>query len=458
MGLCGMRSVAIALVVLLSSGAVAQDAEREVVVTGKADASTIHAYDVAKALALREAVRQGVGVTIMSETKVEDFVTKYDVLVESCLGYVREVHIVRDIVRNGFREVTIRAVVGEDQPDPGAAAELLRERVGMPRIVVEVVANVDGVELQPNVVYLVRNRVNEILGPDTDLVILSTSAGAREWRDRFVGEDALANWRKHRVDYEVLIRIVLSGAYIKLDERSGMHKVAMQADMSANWVATGETIYVDTTGRRTVLSSHGEHEVAERCLKGGNGFDKSKSLDAFLHRVLRRWALDTDRGSRRTLDFYKISQPEYDRVLARLRENSAVRGAYEYALVPQGISSIGVKYTPGQAALHELVVQALPDWKVHDEQNRYTLFIRKPAPSSEDDASRETGEPVNDDPLEETEQASHPEGDARQPAALDQGVMGLRMAGQVLLTLGVLVVIVALAYLLYRNLSGVKES
>ena len=80
----------------------------EVTATGSATGDPALAREQALADALRDAVRQGVGVDLISETKVENFKTEYDRVMTSSFGYVEEHQILEQKYSDGVYTVKLK--------------------------------------------------------------------------------------------------------------------------------------------------------------------------------------------------------------------------------------------------------------------------------------------------------------------------------------------------------------
>ena len=83
-----MKSLLIFVFVFISALFVCAEGEVEAVGRGSGNPDT--ARELALADALRNAVRQGAGVDILSESKVQNFQMEYDRVMTSSFGYVED--------------------------------------------------------------------------------------------------------------------------------------------------------------------------------------------------------------------------------------------------------------------------------------------------------------------------------------------------------------------------------
>ncbi|MCX6984893.1 MAG: hypothetical protein NT118_09120, partial [Lentisphaerae bacterium] len=119
----------------------AQEAEvKEAVGMGMAEGTPDSASEQALAQALRDAVRKGAGVDVMSETKVENFQMEYDRILTASFGYVEKYEITEQKYDNKTQTYTvkIKAMVKKGAPgmDNVMALRLLVKRVESPRVLV----------------------------------------------------------------------------------------------------------------------------------------------------------------------------------------------------------------------------------------------------------------------------------------------------------------------------------
>ncbi len=119
--------------------------EKVVIVEGKAEGTSIKAEDEAMNDALRNAVEQGVGVFVDSQTIVQEYKLIGDEIYIQAKGYVRSYQILKTMKEKGLTRVTIRAVVGLTKLKYDLMAlNLIKTLKGDPRIMVTISEIVDG--------------------------------------------------------------------------------------------------------------------------------------------------------------------------------------------------------------------------------------------------------------------------------------------------------------------------
>ena len=130
-----LKNIILCLVLFASCGIRAQEL-KEVTVTGSAEGTPDKAGEQALAKALRDAVQQGAGVDVMSETKVSNFQVEYDRVITSSFGYIKDYKIISKNYsdKDKIYSVTIKAQVGKGSPgmDQVLALRLLVKRCSLP--------------------------------------------------------------------------------------------------------------------------------------------------------------------------------------------------------------------------------------------------------------------------------------------------------------------------------------
>lgn len=127
----------------VSSGAVQAE--------GRAPGDVANAREQALADALREAVRIGAGVDLVSSTQVKDFALDYDRIFSMAFGHVRDYKVLESGLKpDGLYLVRISAEVTKGAPDVRdelVLREFVRRR-GSPRVALRIVQSVDSLEDQ----------------------------------------------------------------------------------------------------------------------------------------------------------------------------------------------------------------------------------------------------------------------------------------------------------------------
>lgn len=121
--------------------------EKEIEAEGKAVGHTLRSKDEAVNRALRNAVEQGVGVLVDSETMVQNFELLDDKIYSETKGYVKSYEVISDNEgEDGIYRVRVKAVValGALTKEVNAMG-LIREKLNYPRVMVLIDDYIDGI-------------------------------------------------------------------------------------------------------------------------------------------------------------------------------------------------------------------------------------------------------------------------------------------------------------------------
>lgn len=105
----------------------------------------------AKNDALRNAIEQGVGVKIFSETVVKNFVALKDILVSESLGLVTEYTVLSKQRKGQIWEVRIRATVSANASTDWAKMKVILEQKGYPSIMFCIKDKLDNQDIMPSI-------------------------------------------------------------------------------------------------------------------------------------------------------------------------------------------------------------------------------------------------------------------------------------------------------------------
>ncbi|NBV87207.1 MAG: hypothetical protein EBS01_13310, partial [Verrucomicrobia bacterium] len=110
-----MKRILAACILFIHSGLLAQAAEVEA--EGKAAGDLPHAREEALADALREAVRVGAGVDILSTTSVKDFNLDFDRVLSAAFGHVKNYKVTgSSLGKDGIYRIKVKADVAAGTP------------------------------------------------------------------------------------------------------------------------------------------------------------------------------------------------------------------------------------------------------------------------------------------------------------------------------------------------------
>ena len=223
--------------------------EVQVTVSGSAGIENPDYRSLALADALRNAVQQGAGVNLVSETQVKDFQLSYDRVFTASFGYVRDYQITKEDVQFGkIYTVTVTAKVGEGTPDLNDELSLrhLIQRRGSPKLGIVVKSeNITGFQgaVSPTATWFKQAasnlRLNLGLIDKNEIAAAANAQRLTDNNDESAARAALASY-SNRFDY--VLEVAVQGSLAREQAQLGQ----------ASWVGDifyDLTLYEPSTGR-----------------------------------------------------------------------------------------------------------------------------------------------------------------------------------------------------------------
>ena len=307
-------------------------ADVSVKVTGQAAGNGRIARQQALADALREAVRKGTGINIISRTKVTDYVLKFDSIFSRAFGYVKKFEILSSGYSSGIYKVKISAVVSKTSPDMNdyLAMRQIIALKGSPKLLIKASGEIKDIGNAPE---LIEGQLREIaLKCGFQTVMLSQfneSEGRRLKRDRFVGNASSAAYRESglRRNYDFIISADVSGAYNGKSELYGVttQRFSLGADLSATYPNGNSIAQLTIPSQETDIAQVTDKTQAARsALLMRLGGDKGRNFRALLLRILASWLSELDTGTRFTVEFPNIKSDLFEEVVDGLKDAKGV--------------------------------------------------------------------------------------------------------------------------------------
>ena len=312
-------------------------ADETVTATGKAAGSGKIARQQAMADALREAVRKGAGVNIISTTQVTDYVLDFDRVFSRAFGYVKNFKVLSSGYDGaGLYYVKISALVGEGTPglDDYLAMRQIIAMKGSPRLLIRVSGRLAGIG---DAEKLIDGQLREIAlkcGFQTIRVSQFNEAEAKRGkRDKLLGRNRSSSYREAgiRDNYDFVIDAEISGACNGKSEVYGIatRRFSLGADLGAAYPNGNAIAQVTIPGREIDIARvSDENQAARSALQKVLGDESGRNFRALLMRVLASWVAEFDSGAKITVEFPEISRDLFDEVVRGLREAKGVNSVY----------------------------------------------------------------------------------------------------------------------------------
>ena len=369
---------------------------KTVIANGRADVQGKHARERALADALREAVRQGAGVDIVSETKVQNFELEYDKVMTRSLGYIKSYKILKQGKMDVFYEVEIQATVGKGTPgiDNVLALRNLISRKRSPRIIaITARPNISGIELNSNAI---KGTVEELavkIGLD-----LRSEEGAAEvlrkklLRAEFSGdteaEKALLKDLSSKCDF--YMQTAVEGSYLGRKNIAGKerHKFSIAFDLIA-YRSDDHSRFARL--RVPALEYYSLKENKEAAFEeivfkifyekfpteGKLAQLKDRSLIALVQNILTTWMTELDLGRKYQLSFMKMNNKTYRSLVQQLNKKEEINwvNGYEYDRQTESFIAVETKLSLGDFS--DMVSGLISDeWELDRQTPRSLQFIR----------------------------------------------------------------------------------
>jgi hypothetical protein len=382
------RHLLLFLAVLLAACFSVRAELTEVTVEGKASGDLPLAREQALTDALREAVRKGVGVDVLSVTGVRDFVLEYDRVFAAAFGYVRDYTILSSGKRDdGFYYVKLRAQVGGGHPGMKdvLALRMLMSRKASPRVALEVDESIEGVstgstfarpwfeqaanEMQMNMVDIKTvNLMDERLAVRDSL---STGERWKLWRESDLSQKA---------DY--VIQVKVRGRNLGKPPYGALGwRFSLAVDMRVVCTDTGEVLASMPMEGKDLTSDLEAPDTAARdlvhkLLSGSQTKDYPGAWVLF-RKLFVRWTTELDLGAIMRLELKEIAQADFTSLQKSMGGIEGINGVWSREFGNSGLSFIDVESRLDASGLGAAVVKALSgNWSCEHHTRHYLQFTR----------------------------------------------------------------------------------
>lgn len=369
--------------------------EMEVVAQGLARGDIANAREQALTDALRESVRKGAGVNLISTTQVKNSALEYDRVFASCFGYVRNYSVLNSgLGKDGLYRVVVRAQVGSGQPDmkDTLALRMLLSLKQSPRTLLEVDEVIEGVPAgahfaKPWFEQAAREMNIELV----DVAQLSSQNDRLAARDQLSGDGQTAAWRRAGIAQKAdfIIQVKVRGNHLGKESFYGglpVQKFSVAVDLRAVWTDTG-VVLVSLPMPSQELTSGLEdpaaagRDIVHRVLSGSLG-DRYPGAWALFRKIFAHWTAELDLGAIIRLEIAKITDAEFDRIQRALKETAEITSVWPREFDSKALSFVDVESRLEAAALKAVVLKTLGEGFVFDHGTRHYLQFARAATGS----------------------------------------------------------------------------
>ena len=337
---------------------------------GRAPGDMKTAREQALADALREAVRVGTGVDVLSTTGVSDFTLDYDRILSSAFGHVKSYKVISSgLGKDQIYTVKVKAEV--EKGAPGAKNTLaLRQIVllkGSPRVSIAVQEQIDGAPAPTKYAQGIMEQTAREL--QFSLVDVGTASGQESKmaaRDAILGNDKNAKLRSAGISQksDFLIEGNIVARYVGKQSFFGslpQHVFSVGGELRAIRPETGEVVAVAALpGTENVESDLDSKEMAARDViqKVLSTAGKNDGTPPLFNKILARWVTETDLGAMKRLEFSGISSEDFQKIQTDFADTEKISAVWPREFDSQGISVLDVETRLDNIGLGQEVTKA----------------------------------------------------------------------------------------------------
>jgi hypothetical protein len=336
---------------------------------GRAPGDMKTAREQALADALREAVRVGTGVDVLSTTGVSDFTLDYDRILSSAFGHVKSYKVISSgLGKDQIYTVKVKAEVEKGAPDAKNTLAL-RQIVllkGSPRVSINVQEQIDGAPAPTKYAQGIMEQTAREL--QFSLVDVGTASGQESRmaaRDAILGNDKNAKLRSAGISQksDFLIEGNIVARYVGKQSFFGslpQHVFSVGGELRAIRPETGEVVAVTALpGTENVESDLDSKEMAARDViqkmlaKAGTG-----GTPPLFNKIIAAWVTETDLGSKKRLEFTGISSDDFQKIQTDFVDTEKISAVWPREFDSQGISVLDVETRLDNIGLGQEITKA----------------------------------------------------------------------------------------------------
>lgn len=346
------------------------------------------ARDAALADAMREAVRLGVGIDVVSASGMHQFELVYDEVFTRSFGYLKRYEIIRNgIDSDGFYFVTIAADVekGAPEADDTMTLQTIARMKGSPRIAVQIQEQIAGIPQSDTAGSLLRQaaaayglQVVDI--PRTEQVndVLSNRAKA-------LGREQEAALRQCRVisECDYILKGTVIGSYTgeksyygsSPSKRFSLGFNADIIDAATGRIPVSESSpSIDITVRRVDSESAACREAVRTLMDGNPRSSVTGAGRKLLRRLFVHWLVEQDLGNVYKLEFIGLNLAAAQQLQSRLKENRTIGDVRIRSIDAETISVIDCEARLSPTELAALIESIASGYHLERSEYRYLSF------------------------------------------------------------------------------------
>lgn len=364
---------------------------------GKAAGATPAARAEALTDALREAVRTGAGVELVTQSQITDFALDFDRVFAKACGYVRSYKVLDShLGGDGVYQVKIHAEVqrGSPEMDDRLALQQLARLKQTPRVAVRIDESIKGASSRGLAADWLQNVAREVGLQVVDISKTQGVDNALSKRAAILGRDKEAALRGEGImdpcDYLIEGSVIgeLLGSQSLYGSLPKQH-FSLAVNLKVIDAATGNVVVVENPPARDLMIGGADsvdvaaREAVRNVLDGQANDKKTDAGWKLFRRLFAHWTTELDLGSTVRLDFTQASLDTANKLRESLSKEPQIGAVWVRSVDAAGISVFDVESRLDTVALASKIEQAMGG-VFHLERSgaRYLSFVSQGATSS----------------------------------------------------------------------------
>lgn len=378
----------------------------EVEAEGRAAGDAPAARQQALTDALREAVRSGAGVDLVSESQMENFELTFDRTFSKARGYVKKYEVLEaGLTEDGFYTVKIKADVGDKAPGANDTMtfQMMAREHEAPRIAIRIDEQIEGVQNGRLATDWLRNTATKCGLRVVDLNNAQGQGGMLSKRAEALGRKTEATVRSEGIvsacDYVIEGNIVGSAAGTQsfYGSKAGK-KYSLGLNITVRDAATGAIVLTENPESRDILIRNVSSDTAaarEAVRQLMEGSARKADTDAgwkLIRRIFAHWASEMDLGATIKLEFVGLDLESADKLKAGLEKQTAIGAVWVRSIDAAAVSVIECESRLNAPDLAKVVSSVLPGYGLDRSEKRYLSFRKGMVNKEQEAAAADSGE------------------------------------------------------------------